>query len=224
MMYNITLLICYIILWLWYLWQSCMISYYFSSTKSKIRKEIRNKKKERRIRVESKKDLNNKKWKRDKAIIFDSDITPSSRFLLWRNRLPSLPIFFLTLSDILFQISYHLIHTILFLLYNFLVALSLEVSFFCYFHPLLTSDSYTCYKPLPSHQVLCYFPLLSILSTFHSFFLSTSTSFSFSVLYFFTGFLYLITQLTFTTRSILIIVGSFSLIVLVNTTSLIVTV
>jgi len=80
-MYNITFLIYYLMLWpwiwqslhlvilLWLLWQSYVMSYYSSFTKSK-REE-----RDGRIKIKNKKDLNKRrKIKRNKSTIFDSDI------------------------------------------------------------------------------------------------------------------------------------------------------
>jgi len=61
-----------------------------------------------------------------------------------------------------------------------------------------------------------FFCLFNIFSISYSSSLSTSTSFGSSTLCLFTSSLYLITQLTFTNRWILIVVSSFSLTVLVD--------
>jgi len=81
------------------------------------------------------------------------------------------------------------------------------------------------YKLFLLYQVLhysSYFCLLSIFSTFHFSSPSNSTGFGFFTLYLFTDSQYLTTQLIFMTEWILIVVSSFSLTVLVDTTSLMV--
>ena len=85
----------------------------------------------------------------------------------------------------------------------------------------------SCFTINPFHYtkyftILLILLLFNIFSTSHSFTSFTSIGFIFSIFYPSTGFLYLTTQLTFTTGWILIKVSSLNLTTLVNITSLII--